>query len=65
MTKLFGGFGAPFYDAYEAAWPLSAGSEQRILLYQLYHVLNHLNLFGGSYLNRALSIIRALSLARN
>jgi len=61
MTKLFGGFGAPFYDAYEEAWPLAAGSEQRILLYQLYHVLNHLNLFGGSYLNRALRIIRALS----
>jgi len=61
MTKLFGGFGAPFYAAYEEAWPLSAGSEQRILLYQLYHVLNHLNLFGGSYLNRALNIIRALS----
>jgi len=61
MTKLFGGFGASFYDAYEDAWPLSAGSEQRILLYQLYHVLNHLNLFGGSYLNRALGIIRALS----
>ncbi|RLA29499.1 MAG: fructosamine kinase family protein [Gammaproteobacteria bacterium] len=61
MTKLFGGFGASFYDAYEEAWPLSAGSEQRILLYQLYHVLNHLNLFGGSYLNRALGIIRALS----
>jgi fructosamine-3-kinase len=61
MTKLFGGFGASFYDAYEDAWPLAAGSEQRILLYQLYHVLNHLNLFGGSYLNRALGIIRALS----
>jgi fructosamine-3-kinase len=60
MTKLFGGFGASFYDAYEEAWPLSAGSEQRILLYQLYHILNHLNLFGGSYLNRALGIIRAL-----
>lgn len=61
MTKLFGGFGASFYDAYEEAWPLSAGSEQRILLYQLYHVLNHLNLFGGSYLDRALRLIRALS----
>lgn len=61
MTKLFGGIGASFYDAYEEAWPLAAGSEQRILLYQLYHVLNHLNLFGGSYLNRALGIIRAVS----
>ncbi len=61
MTKLFGGFGAAFYRAYEASWPLATGSDQRILLYQLYHVLNHLNLFGRSYLDRALGIIRSLS----
>lgn len=61
MTKLFGGFGAAFYRAYEASWPLATGSDQRILLYQLYHVLNHLNLFGRSYLDRALVIIRSLS----
>jgi fructosamine-3-kinase len=60
MTKLFGGFSAEFYHAYEEAWPLAAGSEKRILLYQLYHVLNHLNLFGQSYLGRALGIIRSL-----
>jgi protein-ribulosamine 3-kinase len=60
MTKLFGGFDEEFYWAYEEAWPLAGGSEYRILLYQLYHVLNHLNLFGGSYLNRALRIIRSL-----
>lgn len=60
MTKLFGGFGAEFYSAYEESWPLKAGSEQRILIYQLYHVLNHLNLFGGAYLDRALGIIRSL-----
>jgi fructosamine-3-kinase len=61
MTRLFGGFGDAFYRAYEASWPLAAGSDQRIKLYQLYHVLNHLNLFGGSYLGRALGIIRSLS----
>jgi len=61
MTQLFGGFGAAFYRAYEASWPLATGSDQRILLYQLYHVLNHLNLFGRSYLDRALGIIRSLS----
>ena len=61
MTKLFGGFGAAFYRAYEASWPLATGSDQRILLYQLYHVLNHLNLFGRCYLDRALVIIRSLS----
>jgi fructosamine-3-kinase len=60
MTKLFGGFSAEFYNAYENAWPLAAGSEKRIQLYQLYHVLNHLNLFGQSYHGRALGIIRSL-----
>ena len=61
MSKLFGGFGAEFYRAYEAAWPLAAGSDQRIKLYQLYHVLNHLNLFGTAYLGRALGLIKALT----
>ena len=49
MTKLFGGFGPAFYEAYETAWPLTDGSEARLKLYQLYHVLNHLNLFGAGY----------------
>ena len=61
MTKLFGGFRSEFYNAYEDAWPLAAGSEKRIQLYQLYHVLNHLNLFGRSYHGRALGIIRSLT----
>lgn len=60
MTKLFGGFGTAFYDAYESAWPLEPGSRERGQLYQLYHVLNHLNLFGSGYLSRALSLIKAL-----
>ncbi|MBK7356022.1 fructosamine kinase family protein [Propionivibrio sp.] len=49
MSELFGGFPASFHAAYRAAWPLADGSEQRKTLYQLYHVLNHLNLFGSSY----------------
>lgn len=49
MTRLFGGFGEEFYRAYDASWPLSAGWEARRELYQLYHVLNHANLFGGGY----------------
>lgn len=57
MTRLFGGFSAPFYDAYAAAWPLPPGHEVRTDIYQLYHVLNHLNLFGGSYLASALRLI--------
>lgn len=49
MTELFGGFGADFYAAYNAAWPLDAGYETRKTLYNLYHILNHFNLFGGGY----------------
>jgi len=53
MTQLFGGFGREFYAAYENAWPLDAGWRERVALYNLYHVLNHFNLFGGSYLAQA------------
>jgi len=60
MTRLFGGFGREFYAAYEEAWPTTSGSEKRTRLYQLYHVLNHLNLFGASYLGRAQDVIRNL-----
>jgi len=64
MTRLFGGFGPAFYRAYEDAWPLPAGHESRLRLYQLYHVLNHLNLFGRSYLGRALALLRELNRIR-
>ena len=60
MTMLFGGFPNEFYVAYEAAWPLDAGAERRRPLYNLYHVLNHFNLFGGSYLSQADRIIAEL-----
>ena len=60
MTRLFGGFGKSFYKAYEQAWPLQAGSGERQHLYQLYHVLNHLNLFGSGYLGRSLALMAAL-----
>ena len=49
MTELFGGFPASFYDAYRAEYPLDPGYGTRKTLYNLYHVLNHLNLFGGGY----------------
>ena len=49
MTELFGGFGESFYQAYRAAWPLEDGYEVRKQLYNLYHLLNHFNLFGGVY----------------
>ncbi len=50
MTELFSGFPAQFYDAYREAWPLQPGYASRRDLYNLYHILNHLNLFGRSYL---------------
>lgn len=49
MMQLFGGFSARIWSAYEEEWPLPAGWETRIRLYQLYHLLNHFLLFGGSY----------------
>ncbi len=49
MTELFGGFDARFYAAYRAAWPLEPGYEERRALYNLYHLINHLNLFGSGY----------------
>lgn len=60
MTRLFGGFTPLFYRAYEKAWPLDAGYEQRVPLYQLYHVLNHLNLFGSGYESQALRLMDTL-----
>ena len=52
MTELFGGFAAAFYRGYETAWPLDNGYPLRKHLYNLYHLLNHLNLFGTGYLSQ-------------
>jgi fructosamine-3-kinase len=60
MTELFDGFGEDFYAAYRDAWPLSHGYPVRRTLYNLYHILNHLNLFGGGYLGQAHSMIDRL-----
>ena len=60
MTELFGGFSVDFYSAYRAAYPLDEGYRVRKKLYNLYHVLNHLNLFGGGYLAQAESMIENL-----
>jgi fructosamine-3-kinase len=53
MSELFGGFPGSFYAAYRMAWPLDPGYETRKTLYNLYHVLNHFNLFGAGYLGQA------------
>ena len=49
-THLFGSFPAEFYEAYQVEWPLPDGWQKRVPLYNLYHLLNHLNIFGRSYL---------------
>ena len=57
MTMLFGGFDRKFYAAYEEVWPLADGSDERLEVYKLYHLLNHLNLFGSSYYGGCLAIL--------
>jgi fructosamine-3-kinase len=60
MMRLFGGFSARVFEAYEEAWPLVPGGAERVPLYQLYPLLVHLNLFGASYLSRLESTLAAL-----
>ena len=60
MSELFGGFPAAFYAAYNEYWPLDAGYNVRKTLYNLYHILNHANLFGGGYAAQAESMIDRL-----
>lgn len=57
MTYLFGGFSNEFYKAYNEAYPLKDGWEYRLNIYKLYHVLNHLNLFGTGYYGQALRLM--------
>jgi len=58
MMTLFGGFSRAVYDAYETEWPIRGGWRERNPLYQLYHLLNHANLFGGGYTQQAMAIVR-------
>ncbi len=60
MTELFGGFGSAFYAAYQEVIPIDSGYSVRKTLYNLYHILNHLNLFGGGYLHQAEGMIDQL-----
>jgi fructosamine-3-kinase len=50
MMRLFGGFNARVFDAYDEAWPLADGHRERVPLYQLYPLMVHVNLFGGGYI---------------
>lgn len=57
MSQLFGQLPPAFYDGYNYVYPLPEGFQQRIHIYNLYHILNHCNCFGGSYLSQAESMI--------
>ncbi len=59
MTKLFGGFDSNFYSSYNENFPLPEGYKYRENIYKLYHVLNHLNLFGRGYYSQALALIKS------
>lgn len=58
MTQLFGGFNPEFYHAYNQAWPMEKGWQHRMDIFNLYPLLVHVNLFGGSYASQVLRIIR-------
>ena len=60
MTQLFGGFSRRFYEGYSREWPLPEGFEQRVDALNLYHLLNHANLFGGGYRDRCRQVIERL-----
>ncbi|WP_339900272.1 fructosamine kinase family protein [uncultured Gilvimarinus sp.] len=60
FTLVFGGFGHGFYQSYREAWPLPDGGRGREPLYNLYHLLNHLNLFGDSYRGSVESAVASL-----
>ena len=59
MTKLFGGFNSEFYKSYQIEYPLQEGWQYRENIYKLYHIFNHLNLFGMTYYNQVLSLIKS------
>jgi len=58
MTQLFGGFHSEFYHAYNQAWPMEKDWQKRMDIFNLYPLLVHVNLFGGSYARQVLQIIR-------
>ena len=60
MTRLFGGFNQEFYREYCKVIPLKQGFENRIVIYNFYHILNHANMFGGTYLNQVRDYAKAI-----
>ncbi len=60
FTQMFGGFSQAFYQAYQEIYPLEPGYQDRFEIYNIYHILNHLNLFGESYGSSLDSVLRRL-----
>ena len=60
MTKLFGGFTQEFYEEYYKIFPIKKDFEKRIVIYNFYHILNHANMFGGSYLNQVKNYVKEI-----
>ena len=60
MTRLFGGFRKEFYEEYHRIFPIKEGFEKRITIYNFYHILNHANMFGGSYFNQVETYVKAI-----
>jgi fructosamine-3-kinase len=65
MAQLFGGFPKAFFSGYEDVWPLEPGAKARVVLYNLYHLLNHANLFGGGWGRQAQASIDQLLVKRS
>ncbi len=60
MTKLFGGFRKEFYEEYHRIFPIKKGFENRIIIYNFYHILNHANMFGGGYLKQVEDYVKTI-----
>ena len=60
MTRLFGNFQSEFYKEYYKIIPINRGSEKRSIIYNFYHILNHANMFGGSYLYQVQDYIKKI-----
>ena len=60
MTRLFGNFTSEFYENYHKVIPIKKGFEKRIIIYNLYHILNHANMFGGVYFQQVQSYIKKI-----
>ena len=60
MTRLFGGFRKEFYDEYHKIIPIKERFENRITIYNFYHILNHANIFGGSYFNEVKNYVKTI-----